>query len=261
METPLDLVMADNEIFSRKLAHGFSTLCILRYLRSLKELTYETNKAVHGSEHNQAMMAVIVSRRELEEQIVDCLDEWKRAFDPPVLRKRKREIKCLRKADRENEQLKRLTCLHDKRVVYLRNEGSSGVHSHTEGRLLDPAGDLRRKIDPKEASPVIEDRDVLHEMKQEFTKEFGNEDFYLLIFTHHIPCLKPGHRCSVLLKRFAEFVNYPICIGYGGVPSETSLSDVERVLEQSERITFFKLGYPHSSSHDRNPPFIKWNAL
>lgn len=113
------------------------------------------------------------------------------------------------------------------RFVFLMNSKDEHGHGqHTEARLFDPKEYLRKQntvdymarfnggnITAMQNSSS--ENEFLAEMIKDFVKRFGFlEDYYIVVFSHFLPCTQPEHSCAGLLGHFAFTTRQKVLLSY-----------------------------------------------
>ncbi|VDI62595.1 Hypothetical predicted protein [Mytilus galloprovincialis] len=128
------------------------------------------------------------------------------------------------------------------RLVFILNHPNPCIHG--EARLLDPDGKTRRQIFDRPYQEQIgkeSSNNFLAVMKEQFFKQFGeNEKYVLVMFSHYIPCTLPGHMCAELLSEYATRYDEQILIGYTNVYKETNQNLSFRLMNKSDNIHCIK---------------------
>ncbi|CAC5420346.1 unnamed protein product [Mytilus coruscus] len=128
------------------------------------------------------------------------------------------------------------------RLVFILNNHNPSIHG--EARLLDPDGTTRRQIFDRPYQNKIgkeSSHNFLAVMKEQFFKQFGeNEKYVLIMFSHYIPCTLPGHMCAELLSEHSQSCGEQILIGYTNVYQDTDHNFALRLMNKSDNIHCIK---------------------
>ncbi|KAH3735260.1 hypothetical protein DPMN_041724 [Dreissena polymorpha] len=113
--------------------------------------------------------------------------------------------------------------------IYLRNNCN-----HGEARLLDPDGEMRRKITSNTQAVVDECNTFLQDMELSFREQFGDSTRpYLLMYSHYVPCTIAKHFCAGLLKQFVRKTGHNVLVGYTDVYCKSNCEKALKTLRES----------------------------
>ncbi|KAH3869770.1 hypothetical protein DPMN_032941 [Dreissena polymorpha] len=66
-------------------------------------------------------------------------------------------------------------------------------------------------------------------MSNDFVKEFGyNEQAYLMMFSHYVPCTLASHQCASLIGQYAAKREHRVVVGYKDIFEDDQEASDER---------------------------------
>lgn len=131
-------------------------------------------------EMKQFVAVAIVSYDEIDQEDLGIIEEANRKLEIALTTK-------------NNSNIYHKYSLSFERLVVLMNTGTHRMVRHGEARLLDPSGDIRKKILESEFNSLRINNDdtvFLNILKKSFFSKFDHEKYIICIFSHFIPCTK-----------------------------------------------------------------------
>ncbi|KAH3829928.1 hypothetical protein DPMN_103159 [Dreissena polymorpha] len=156
----------------------------------------------------QFLMASLVSTTELFD------------MDFSLLRDFQQHLETLR-TDQQRRQITSTRLIRHKRTIFILNIFSDNKYTHGESRLLDPTGDIRRKMNICSEHTDMSGKDVdlyLEKMRREFYFMYpAHFKPSLVMYSYYVPCTCAEHNCALAVSEFSKQAKENVYVGYSDV--------------------------------------------
>lgn len=164
---------------STLISKRFAVKSAVKFIKSLKDFGEKSMPLFKGKvdyEMKQFVAAAIVSFDEIDQEDHGIKEEANRKLENALTTK-------------NDSDIYHNYSLSFERLVVLMN--TPRTVRHGEARLLDPSGDIRKKILKTDfnSSRIKNDETIfLNTLKESFVSKFNHNKYIICIFSHFIPC-------------------------------------------------------------------------
>ncbi|XP_052073738.1 uncharacterized protein LOC127711663 [Mytilus californianus] len=209
------------------ISERFAVKSAVKFIKSLKDFGEKSMPLFKGKvdyEMKQFVAAAIVSFDEIDQEDLGIIEEANR----------KLKMALTTKIDLD---IYHNYSLSFERLVVLMNTPKPVRHG--EAGLLDPSGDIRKKIlksDFNSSRIKTDDTIFLNTLKKSFFSKFNHYEYIICIFSHFIPCTEKEHQCAKLIDEFARQHNTEIIISSERVFDFTNHHEAWTVMKSNDNI-------------------------